>query len=293
LEKSFSQGSSGCSFRFDFLGIRASGDRAGTTAGGKTGASAQQSGMGTRLPACLLPVHDAENRPITAGGFVDSGPIVFQDISKQAGLTAWHHKMGSPEKKYILETPGSGVALLDYDNDGWLDIYVVNGSTYEALDGKEPAPNAALFHNNHDGTFTDVAAKAGVTNDRWGFGAAVGTSTTTAGQTSTSATTARTASTATITTGPSPTSRKRRASRGRMVGRGDIWRLRRRRQAGYLRAWVRALRPQQPARSRIKGGQLFGMPVPRDHRNVRPARIAGRERPSLPQQRRRHLHRHL
>ena len=130
--------------------------------------------MGTSTGGVFAPVHDAENRPITAGGFVDSGPIVFQDISKQAGLTVWRHKMGSPEKKYILETPGSGVALLDYDNDGWLDIYVVNGSTYEALDGKEPAPHAALFHNNHDGTFTDVAAKAGVTNDRWGFGAAVG-----------------------------------------------------------------------------------------------------------------------
>ncbi len=130
--------------------------------------------MGTSTGGVFAAVHDSENRPITAGGFVDSGPIVFQDISKQAGLTVWRHKMGSPEKRYILETPGSGVALLDYDNDGWLDIYVVNGSTYEALDGKEPAPKAALFHNNHDGTFTDVATKAGVTNERWGFGAAVG-----------------------------------------------------------------------------------------------------------------------
>ena len=64
--------------------------------------------------------------------------------------------------------------MLDYDHDGWLDIYLVNGSTYEALDGKAEPPHAALFHNNHDGTFTDVAAKAGVTNDRWGFGVAVG-----------------------------------------------------------------------------------------------------------------------
>jgi hypothetical protein len=82
--------------------------------------------------------------------------------------------MGTPEKKYILETDGSGVALLDYDKDGWLDIYLVNGSTYDALSGKKTAPHAALFHNNHDGTFTDVAAKAGVTNDRWGFGVAIG-----------------------------------------------------------------------------------------------------------------------
>ena len=77
------------------------------------------------------------------------------------------------EKKYIIETNGSGVGLIDYDNDGWLDIYVVNGSTFDALDGKETPPHAALFHNNHDGTFTDVAAKAGVTNDRWGIGVAI------------------------------------------------------------------------------------------------------------------------
>lgn len=65
--------------------------------------------------------------------------------------------MGTPQKPYILETIGSGVALLDYDHDGWLDIYMVNGSTYDALDGKAEPPHAALFHNNHDGTFTNVA----------------------------------------------------------------------------------------------------------------------------------------
>lgn len=58
--------------------------------------------------------------------------------------------------------------------DGWPDIYLVNGSTYDALSGKTVPPHAALFHNNHDGTFTDVAEKAGVTNDRWGFGVAIG-----------------------------------------------------------------------------------------------------------------------
>jgi hypothetical protein len=119
-------------------------------------------------------VLDSEKRPITAGGFVESGPVVFQDISAKAGLTRWRHVMGTPEKTFILETVGSGVALLDYDNDGWLDIYLVNGSTYDAMSGKASAPHAALFHNNHDGTFTDVAEKAGVTNDRWGFGVAVG-----------------------------------------------------------------------------------------------------------------------
>ncbi len=121
----------------------------------------------------FAPVFDSEKRPITAGGFVKTGPIVFEDISKKAGLTGWRHTMGTREKKFIIEQIGSGVALLDYDNDGWLDIYLVNGSTYGAMAGKEPPPHAALFHNNHDGTFTEVAAKAGVTNDRWGFGVAV------------------------------------------------------------------------------------------------------------------------
>src|SRR5579872_1071465 len=124
---------------------------------------------GAAHPAVL----DAEHRPITAGGFVDSGPVVFQDVAEKAGLSNWRHVMGTPEKQFIIETVGSGVALLDYDNDGWLDIYLVNGSTYDAENGNATPPHAALFHNNHDGTFTDVAAKAGVTNDRWGFGVAV------------------------------------------------------------------------------------------------------------------------
>jgi hypothetical protein len=119
-------------------------------------------------------VLDAQHRPITAGGFVASGPVVFKDVAAAAGLATWTHHMGTPEKNFILETIGSGVALLDYDNDGWLDIYLVNGSTFDALAGKTAPPHAALFHNNHDGTFTDVTPKAGVANERWGFGAVVG-----------------------------------------------------------------------------------------------------------------------
>jgi hypothetical protein len=119
-------------------------------------------------------VLDSENRPITAGGTVVDGPVVFVDIAEKAGLTAWKHVMGTPQRKFILETVGSGVALLDYDNDGWIDIYLVNGATYASLLGKETPPHAALFHNNRDGTFTNVTDKAGVGNDRWGFGVAVG-----------------------------------------------------------------------------------------------------------------------
>ena len=138
-------------------------------------AQPQKPGMSSGISAgvAAAPVYDAEKRPITAGGFVDKGPVVFEDITKQAGLSGWIHKMGTPEKDFIVETNGSGVCLIDYDNDGWLDIYLVNGSSFNALDGKEETPHAALFHNNHDGTFTDVTEKAGVANDRWGYGCSV------------------------------------------------------------------------------------------------------------------------
>ncbi len=116
---------------------------------------------------------DAQKRPITAGGFVEKGPVIFEDITKKTGLSGWRHKIGVSEKNFIVETNGSGVCLLDYDNDGWLDIYLVNGSTFDALDSKEEPPHAALFHNNHDETFTDVTAQAGVANDRWGYGCSV------------------------------------------------------------------------------------------------------------------------
>lgn len=141
---------------------------------GQEGAQSPARG-GSSTGGVYAPRLDAKHRPITVGGTVSTGPIVFQDIAAKAGLAAgagaWTHRMGLPEKRYILDTIGSGVALLDYDNDGWLDVYLVNGSTQAALENKEPAPHAALFHNNHDGTFSDVAGKAGVVNDRWGFGA--------------------------------------------------------------------------------------------------------------------------
>jgi len=141
---------------------------------GLSPAQQQQGSMGGIATGVnAAPVYDAEKRPITAGGFVDSGPIIFEDITKQAGLAGWRHKMGVPEKNFIVETNGSGVCLLDYDNDGWLDIYLVNGATFDSLDGKEEPPHAALFHNNHDGTFTEVTQKAGVANDRWGYGCSV------------------------------------------------------------------------------------------------------------------------
>ena len=127
----------------------------------------------TSLPAQPSQASAGSTKPITSGGVVSTGSVVFRNVTEQSGLAAWRHKAGTPEKRFILEAKGPGVALLDYDNDGWLDIFLVNGSTLAALDGRETSSHAALFHNNHDGTFTDVAAKAGVLNDRWGYGVAV------------------------------------------------------------------------------------------------------------------------
>ncbi|MGH9585972.1 MAG: CRTAC1 family protein [Acidobacteriaceae bacterium] len=132
----------------------------------------QQGGSSTA--GVFAPVHDAKNRPITSGGIVPKGTIVFRDVTAESGLGSWRYSSGTPEKKYIVESLGGGVALLDYNNDGWLDIYLVNGMTYDAMNGKAEPPHAALFRNNHDGTFTNVAEAAGVTNDRWGVGVAVG-----------------------------------------------------------------------------------------------------------------------
>jgi len=129
---------------------------------------------GSSTAGVFAPVKDARKRPITAGGFVDGAPIVFEDRTAASGLAAFTHRSGSPEKANIADVPSGGVALIDFDNDGWLDIYLVNGSTRAAMQGAEPPPRAALFRNNHDLTFTDVTDRAGVANRRWGFGVAAG-----------------------------------------------------------------------------------------------------------------------
>jgi hypothetical protein len=97
----------------------------------------------------------------------------FEDIAEKAGLTAVNVFGGVASKKYIIETTGTGVAILDYDNDGWPDIFVVNGTTLEGFPSNE-APTNHLYRNNHDGTFADVTLKAGLVATGWGQGVCVG-----------------------------------------------------------------------------------------------------------------------
>lgn len=93
------------------------------------------------------------------------------DIASSTGIKFEH--LSSPEQKYIVESMSGGVALIDYDRDGWPDIYFTNSISVEmALAGKKS--KSALYHNNHDGTFTDVTEKAGVTSPCWAMGAVVG-----------------------------------------------------------------------------------------------------------------------
>jgi len=98
--------------------------------------------------------------------------IAFADITRGAGID-FQLTCGSAEKRYIMESMCGGVAVFDYDNDGWMDILLVNGSTLEDLQSGR-CHSSKLYRNNHDGTFKDVTAKAGLNTCRWGFGVAVG-----------------------------------------------------------------------------------------------------------------------
>ena len=106
----------------------------------------------------------------TVGITDPKAPLIFSDVTDKTALAAFKHHAGTPAKDYIFEVSPGGVAILDYDGDGWPDIYLVNGSTLQAMRGKEPPPRAALYHNLGNWKFEDVTDKAGVANERWGMG---------------------------------------------------------------------------------------------------------------------------
>jgi len=97
--------------------------------------------------------------------------ITFRDVTQRAGIRFVHNN-GAFGKKYLPETMGPGVAFIDYDNDGWPDIFLVNGTDWPGRPPKHSTPK--LYHNNHDGTFTDITHKAGLDIEIFGMGVAVG-----------------------------------------------------------------------------------------------------------------------
>src|SRR3984893_1558169 len=101
-------------------------------------------------------------------------PAWFIDVASRAGLRMENVNGGIQTKKYIIETTGSGVAIFDYDNDGWPDIFLVNGTTLDAAKEKSLKPSSHLFHNNRDRTFSDVTIAAGLEFTGWGQGVCVG-----------------------------------------------------------------------------------------------------------------------
>ena len=99
--------------------------------------------------------------------------VSFVNVAKESGLKAATVFGGEHKNKYLLETTGCGVAFYDYDNDGWLDIFLVNGTRLEGFPSDQ-APTNRLFKNNRDGTFSDVTAKAGLIHSGWGQGVCIG-----------------------------------------------------------------------------------------------------------------------
>jgi hypothetical protein len=117
---------------------------------------------GTILQATTVPQTNAKS------------PVQFVDVAREAGLNS-PNVWGDPDhKRYIIEAKGSGLAFFDYDNDGWLDIYLTNGTHLDAKWPAGQAPTSHLYKNNRDGTFTDVTEKSGLARTGWQTGVCVG-----------------------------------------------------------------------------------------------------------------------
>lgn len=135
----------------------------------------QVSRFSSIIPASLLFPSPLRGLPKSAAAVLVSGPgFSFEDVAAAAGLGAAVNVYGGvTRKQYILEETGCGVAFFDYDNDGWPDVFMVNGTRFDGI-SPENQPSNFLFHNNRDGTFTDITEKAGLLRSGWGQGCCVG-----------------------------------------------------------------------------------------------------------------------
>ncbi|NOT49455.1 MAG: CRTAC1 family protein [Acidobacteria bacterium] len=110
----------------------------------------------------------------TAGITDNNAPVIFEDVTAGTALKDFIEVGGEKAKNYILECTSGAVAILDYDNDGKPDIFLLNGGTINGLEGKEKMPRSALYRNLGNWKFKNVTDKAGVANERWGMGVSVG-----------------------------------------------------------------------------------------------------------------------
>jgi hypothetical protein len=130
----------------------------------------------TLMDALVTPLWKWNEPLVVEAATQDSAqtPVQFVDVARQAGLTIPNVWGGIAHKRLIIETKGSGIAFFDYDNDGWIDIYLTNGDRLDAHWAPGEAPISHLYKNNRDGTFTDVTAKSGLGRSGWQTGVCVG-----------------------------------------------------------------------------------------------------------------------
>lgn len=135
-------------------------------------ASALLPGLGAKLGLQSSSASSANRKPGSSHG--SAAGFHFTDVTAPAGLGQANNVFGGvSRKRYLLEEIGCGLAFFDYDNDGWLDLFMVNGTRFETFLSPRP-PSNYLFHNNRDGSFTDVTEKAGLVRTGWGQGCCVG-----------------------------------------------------------------------------------------------------------------------
>ena len=127
--------------------------------------------MFSLLSPHLAPQAFAPLKPLSQK--IKPSDVHFEDLARKVGLDVRNVYGGDTHKEFIIETTGNGAIIFDYDNDGWPDIYLPNGSTVEGF-SKEQAPTGHLFHNNQDGTFSDVTPRSGLARVGWGQGGCVG-----------------------------------------------------------------------------------------------------------------------
>ena len=125
---------------------------------------------GADASSALATGDDAAKREVHS----PESPVQFVDVARQAGLTIPNVWGGTEHKRYIIEAKGSGIAFFDYDQDGWLDIYLTNGTRFNEKWPAGQAPTSHLYKNNRDGTFTDVTEKSGLGRTGWQTGVCVG-----------------------------------------------------------------------------------------------------------------------